>query len=195
VNLHRPSEFEFIVFRGRLPRTHHHLFLLSTTAKNYRHPGNQELLNLVRQNAASFHLGSLSDRKAIATAIVDQIRLGGGRFLRYHMSDNVWRDVEGDAAHYKVMQALRETKPAMDFLKDDVLKVRDCGGPPWIVVRQIPFCLALHAHAVSLLFWLLVLPKAVIKLGGGTHLSNAVDVRSTVDNHSPSSFIGSSPHL
>jgi hypothetical protein len=102
-------------------------FLLSATAKNYRHPGNQELLNLVRQNASSFHLGSLSDRKAIATAIVDMIRLGGGRFLRYHMSDNVWRDVEGDAAHYKVMQALRETKPAMDFLKDDVLKVRDCG--------------------------------------------------------------------
>jgi hypothetical protein len=97
--------------------------LLSITAKNYRHPGNQELLKLVRQNAAAFHLGSLSDRKAIATAIVNTIQDRGGRFLRYHMNDNVWRDVDGDAAHYKVMQALRETKPAMDFLKDDVLKV------------------------------------------------------------------------
>jgi hypothetical protein len=73
----------------------------------------------------------------VAASIVKEIHDRGGRFLRFHVSDNVWREVDGAAAHYKVMQALRETKPAMDFLKGDVL-------------------------------------KAVIKLGGGTHLVDAV---------------------
>jgi hypothetical protein len=95
----------------------------SSAAKNYRHPGNQELLRLVRQNASSFHLGSLSDRKAIAAGIVKAIKDGGGRFLRFHMNDNVWRDVDNDAAQYKAMQALRETKPSMNFLNDGILKV------------------------------------------------------------------------
>jgi hypothetical protein len=77
----------------------------------------------VRQNASSFHLGSLSDRKAIAAGIVKAIKDGGGRFLRFHMNDNVWRDVDNDAAQYKAMQALRETKPSMNFLNDGILKV------------------------------------------------------------------------
>jgi hypothetical protein len=103
-------------------------------AKNYRHPGNQHLLKLVRDNASSFHLASLSDRKAVAASIVSMIRDRGGRFLRYHSNDNVWRDVDGGAAHYKVMQALRETKPAMDFLKDEVLKV-SCSERPKMWLR------------------------------------------------------------
>jgi hypothetical protein len=139
------------VFRVRGPRTHNSLPALPfvSIAKNYRHPGNQHLLQLARDNASSFHLTSLPGWKAVATSIVNEIHHRGGRFRRFDAIDGVWREVDDDAAHYKVMQALRETKPAMDFVKDDVL-------------------------------------KAVIKLGGGTHLVDAVKQPLQVRSHETS---------
>lgn len=81
------------------------------------HPGNKHFRRLVQTHRQRYFFSRRQEKKKIASQIIEEVRIHGGRFLRKSQSSdnlneiNVWVEIDEERAYQKVCQALREGAP------------------------------------------------------------------------------------
>jgi len=88
---------------------------------SFNHPGNKNLIHVMRSNKARYGMASKNEKIQMARDIVTDIQRKGGRFLKRH-DDETWEIISNKYAYIKVGHGIRDLKDDNDASSADTEK-------------------------------------------------------------------------
>lgn len=111
------------------------------------HPGNRYFRELVDEHRRTYLKSRKNDKPSISQAIVEAVRLKGGKFLKKCDETDLWFEIGNESAHEKTSQALRQKAPEMrkllqaqeDYEASSVFQLQQHQREQQHYPRPIPF--------------------------------------------------------